>query len=73
MNRDMSVDRAMAILGYSRSYIYKLVRQGHLDCTAMHPMKVSTASVLDQIGCRFPFVLKNCFTSLHYHVGQHVN
>jgi len=70
-NRPMTIDAVMEVLGYSRSYVYKLLRSGQLNyCDAHRPAQVTSASVLSHIGRRFPFLMDNCFTSIHYHVSQ---
>mgnify|MGYP003135304148 CR=1 FL=1 len=67
----LSVDQVMAILNCSRSYVYKLLRNGHLEyCDATGPMKVTAKSVLSYMGKRYPFLLKNCYSALHYHVSK---
>ena len=70
-SKPMTVDAVMEVLGYSRSYIYKLLRCGQLEyCDALRPTQVTSKSVLSHIGRRFPFLMDNCFTSIHYHVSQ---
>ena len=55
-SKPMTIDAVMEVLGYSRSYIYKLLRCGQLEyCDALRPTQVTSKSVLSHIGRRFPF------------------
>mgnify|MGYP003628002718 FL=1 len=67
LDNPLTVDQVMAVLNCSRSYVYKLLRNGKLEyCDAPGPTKVAASSVLSYMGKRYPFLLKNCYSALDY-------
>lgn len=70
-NNSLTIDQVMVILNCTRSYVYKLLRTGGLEyCDATGPIKVTAKSVLAYMGKRYPFLLENCYSALHYHVSK---
>ena len=68
--RGLTVDTAMIWLNCSRSYIYRLIREGKLELVCRTPLLIDPTSIIQKIGTAFPKVGAVSKSFLDYQVKQ---
>ncbi len=71
IDSSLSIETVMRILSCSKSYVYKLIKQGVLKPSSeVKPVRISISSVIAKISSSYPFIGSTCQTAIHYHVSQ---
>ena len=67
----LTVDDGMETLNCTRSYVYKLVRNGELEAIdGTMPVRVDVDSLIFKIKKLYPWIVSICRSKLHYELKQ---
>ena len=67
----LTVDDVMETLNCTRSYVYKLVRNGELEAIdGTMPVRVDVDSLIFKIKKLYPWIVSICRSKLHYELKQ---